>query len=220
MFRTLINQIPPHDTYIEAFLGAGSVMLNKRPAAINIGVELDVSVVSDWCHHRIEGSEKNNLTVFGYDALRALKIFQPLEKDVFLYCDPPYILSTRKSGPRYKYEFTDDQHRELLKLLTSLDCMVMVSGYRHAIYDDALINWRRIDYNAPTRHGLVNESAWMNYQEPTELHDYRYLGNDFREREKITRQTSRWVSRLRAMPILRRRAILAAILAENIDKDL
>lgn len=32
VFQTIINLIPPHDTYIEAFLGTGAVMKRKAPA--------------------------------------------------------------------------------------------------------------------------------------------------------------------------------------------
>lgn len=40
-YQQIINQIPPHEVYIEPFLGGGYVMKAKRPAAINIGVELE-----------------------------------------------------------------------------------------------------------------------------------------------------------------------------------
>lgn len=230
MFRTLINQIPPHEAYIEPFLGHGAILLNKRPAILNLGIDIDPEVITSW-HNRGFSEDRKfssldslpaskfHLSIKIGDAIECLKKCY-LDWKTFVYCDPPYILSTRKSGPRYKHEFSNEQHIELLKLLTSLDCMVMISGYRHDIYDEALGGWRRIDYQASTRQGIVNESAWMNYPEPTELHDYRYLGNNYREREKIGRQIFRWVSRLHAMPILQRRAILAAITAENIDKDL
>lgn len=208
VFRTLINQIPPHEVYIEPFLGGGAIMLNKKPARENIGIDLNSDVINNIAFCFVP-----NLTLKTEDALHVFGYWDVFNyKNVFLYCDPPYILSTRKGGPEYKFEFSDDQHKELLQLLASLKCMVMVSGYRHAIYDDALGDWRRIDYKAPTRHGLVNESAWMNYPEPTELHDYRYLGRDFREREKITRQQKRWIKRLKAMPVLQRKAIQAALL--------
>jgi hypothetical protein len=40
--------MPPHQTYIEPFLGGGAVMRLKRPAAYNIGVDLDAGVIADW----------------------------------------------------------------------------------------------------------------------------------------------------------------------------
>ena len=62
-----------------------------------------------------------------------------------------------------------------------------------------------------TRGGLAEECLWSNFPEPTELHDYRYLGEGFRERERIKRKTTRWTARLARMPLLERRCLLAAL---------
>ncbi|WP_203415563.1 hypothetical protein [Candidatus Scalindua japonica] len=51
----------------------------------------------------------------------------------------------------------------------------------------------------------------MNYNIPVEVHEYRYLGNNFRERERIKRKTQRWTARLQSMPILERQALLSAM---------
>lgn len=42
--------------------------------------------------------------------------------------------------------------------------------------------------------------------------DYRYLGRDYRERERIRRKEARWVARLSAMTVLERRAVESAVL--------
>lgn len=55
------------------------------------------------------------------------------------------------------------------------------------------------------------EYLWMNYSEPTALHDYRYLGNDYRERENIKRKQKRWRARWQSMNRLERQAILAEL---------
>ena len=63
-----------------------------------------------------------------------------------------------------------------------------------------------------TRGGTpATEWVWMNYPEPLALHDYRYLGDDFGERQRIKRKVQRWTSRLQAMPRLERQALLAAL---------
>ena len=46
---------------------------------------------------------------------------------------------------------------------------------------------------------------------PKELHDYNFLGDNFRERERIKNRTKRWLSRLRKMSVLERQALLSAI---------
>jgi hypothetical protein len=52
---------------------------------------------------------------------------------------------------------------------------------------------------------------WYNYPEPIALHDYGFLGEDNRDRERIKRKKQRWVNRLHTMPVLEHRALLAAI---------
>lgn len=53
----------------------------------------------------------------------------------FFYCDPPYILETRKSGG-YAHEMTLQDHRNLVDLLLTVRGKVMLSGYNHAVYYD------------------------------------------------------------------------------------
>ena len=57
----------------------------------------------------------------------------------------------------------------------------------------------------------------MNYDEPQALHDYRYLGENFREREKITRQKRRWIARLKRMDKLQRYALLSSMYHARIE---
>ena len=58
---------------------------------------------------------------------------------------------------------------------------------------------------------MATEYVWMNYPAPIALHDYTFLGDNFRERERIKRKKQRWVSRLSNMPRLERQALLSAI---------
>jgi DNA adenine methylase len=119
---------------------------------------------------------------------------------------------TRGRANLYLYELTDRQHLSLLALLRRLPCSVMLSGYWTRTYGDALKDWHSITFQAVNRAGqCTTEVLWSNFPEPVALHDYRYLGKNFRERERIKRKTNRWVTRLRSMPILERRALLHAI---------
>jgi hypothetical protein len=38
--------VPPHEVYIEPFLGGGAIMRQKRPALLNIGLDLDAAVIA------------------------------------------------------------------------------------------------------------------------------------------------------------------------------
>ena len=64
--------------------------------------------------------------------------------NVLFYVDPPYVAETRKSGG-YRHEMTTDDHAALLELLCGVQGMVMLSGYRSALYDELLTDWTRTD---------------------------------------------------------------------------
>ncbi len=89
--------------------------------------------------------------------------------------------------------------------------MVMISGYQSKLYTEVLKDWHTYFFPAATHHGMATEWVWMNYSAPEELHDYRYLGNTFRERERLKRKLKTWVTKFKSAPVLERQAILSAI---------
>lgn len=207
VFQKLINLMPPHAVYIETHLGGGAIMLNKRPASRNIGIDIDPKVIEMWTN-----VNQSNIELILTDAIAYLKDYQFTGKEL-VYCDPPYLRETRKKYyPLYKYEYTYEQHIELLEVIKSLPCMIMISGYQSKLYSDSLKGWYTQFFQAATRAGATaTEWVWMNYSPPVELHDYRYLGDTFRERERIKKKSNRWVRRLESMPVLERQALLSAI---------
>jgi DNA adenine methylase len=208
VYQQIINQIPPHEVYIEPFLGGGAVLLNKRQALASIGIDSDTALIQKWQ----EVNQPGVIFING-DAISYLKSYEWTGGE-FVYCDPPYLFETRScKRPIYSCEFgTQEQHEALLQLLLTLPCNIALSGYASSLYSEMLATWRTISYQTRTRGGsLVQEWLWMNYPPPIELHDYRYLGNNFRERERLKRIKSRWVSRLDRMGDLERYALLSSI---------
>jgi site-specific DNA-adenine methylase len=206
VFQTIINQQPPHDVYIEPFLGGGSVLLAKRPASTTIGIDADRSLVARW------GDACGVELIHGCGISYLQKHWDQLTAKTLIYCDPPYVLSSRaRNRSIYAHEMTDGQHRRLLAVLQGLPCMVQISGYFSPMYCKALSDWRVVRFMAATRGGMREEWLWMNYPAPAVLHDYQFLGADYRERERITRKASRWVARFASLPELERLAILSRI---------
>jgi DNA adenine methylase len=67
------------------------------------------------------------------------------------YIDPPYMVDTRSlanRGGMYAHEMDDADHAALLQAIRKLRGMVVLSGYPHALYDDALSGWRRVEREA------------------------------------------------------------------------
>lgn len=212
VYQTIINSMPPHDTYIEAFLGAGSVLRHKRPARRSVGIDLDDEIIQSW-----RGSNIPRLEVIHGDALEIVNQWVWGNTDhqhTLIYCDPPYLQETRSSKRAiYRCDLSrTEEHIRLLEILKNLPCMVMLSGYRSRLYDSIIGHWRRMDFQTRNRAGTPTvETIWMNFPAPLELHDYRYLGQGFRERERIKRKRDRWKARLLKMSILERQAVVSAI---------
>ena len=215
--------MPPHAAYIAPFLGEDAVMQRKRPAALNIGIDKDAEVIARWhpATPIVNGDgvpdplAENDEARFHFragDGIGFLETY-PFNGDELVYCDPPYMMETRKSKrDLYRYELDDHDHKRLLQVLTSLPCMVMVSGYHSELYAQALDGWHTVTFQAMTRSGKpATEWLWMNYPPPVALHEYSFLGSDYRERERIKRKKQRWINKLSTMPVLERRVLLAAL---------
>lgn len=230
VYQRIISQMPPHSVYVEPFLGGGAVMRLKRAARLNYGIDLDGAAVrraaslasrGEWTVARAAPAgggdadpefrfcERDGvafLSDFGHGLLSGSR--------ALVYCDPPYLMSTRSSQRRvYQYELDEPGHSVLLDVLVGLACMVMVSGYESELYCRRLSSWRVVKYRTMMRGGrMAEEWLWCNFPEPVELHDYRYYGRDYRERERVGRKRARWLRRLSEMPVLERRLIESALL--------
>lgn len=209
VYQVIVNLMPPHDTYIEAFLGSGAIMRRKAPAARSIGLDLDRTMIEGF-----QGSD--DVELYRTDALAWLRNFVPTDRTL-IYCDPPYVHSTRGSQ-RYKHEMSDEDHRTLLGVLKRLDCQIMISGYQNPIYFRSLTKWRSVSFQAMTRGGVRTETIWMNF-DPGEQHYHTFAGKDRTDRQRIKRKAERWARRYEALPLAERQAVFAAMIASTVDAD-
>jgi hypothetical protein len=85
------------------------------------------------------------------------------------------------------------------------------------MYDDALHGWNTFDFQASTRNGMATERLYMNYPAPVVLQDYRYLGKDYRERERIKKKTNTILRKIDSMNEIHRTAILSAVIGKYKD---
>ena len=210
MYQTIINLMPPHTTYIEPFLGTGAIMRLKPPAQKNIGLDLNIEAVRRFS----VDNPSINCELLNTEAYHWLNKAN-LCSETLIYCDPPYVHSTRTSKHRYKYELSDNDHKQLLMLLMQLECMVILSGYRNGIYNEMLSDWFSHDYQAMSNGGVRTETVWCNF-EPSKIHYHTYAGSNFTDRQRIKRKAARWANRFKKLPAGERQAVLAAILSVDI----
>lgn len=196
--------MPPHRTYVETHLGGGAVLRNKAPAEYSIGLDIDPDVIANARSWEVEADFRC------CDALDFLEKSE-FNQDTLVYIDPPYPLSTRSGRRYYRNEYTDEDHFRLMSVVTRLKANVIISTYENELYASSLSSWNRTPVTNITRNGLREEVIWSNFEPPAILHDYSVLGENFRERERIKRKATRWVSRLEALPTSESAAIVSAI---------
>lgn len=221
VYQTIINAIPPHRVYVEAFAGSAAIYRLKKPAGSSILIEKDEDQA--WQLRRCLPDP----TVIWGDAVHELEKMAMQDLDGhFFYLDPPYLHSTRKDTQLYRCELTDAEHlhlvTSLLPALSAAGAQWALSGYRSAMYDGAAghFGWHRLDYQAMTRRGVVTESLWTNYDpsgiRPAEL---TFAGSTFRERERIKRKAARWAAKFSKLPMLDRAVILEALASTTASND-
>ena len=136
--QPIIALMPPHDTYIETHLGGGAIMKRKPPALHNIGIDLNPRALAafecDYPVKKVNDCAHRFLAEYDYGGRE------------LIYSDPPYLHHTRTSGRRYRFDYEEQDHIELLELLKTLPCNVILSGYPSALYDERLAGWRTLNF--------------------------------------------------------------------------
>ena len=202
--QAIIALMPPHDTYIETHLGGGAIMQRKPPALRNIGIDRDARALKRLhCDYPVEKA---------HGCAHRFPAEYPFTGRELLYCDPPYLLHTRTSGRRYRYDYEEQDHVDLLALLKAVPCPVILSGYPSALYDEQLADWRTLEVQVMNQAGVRTEKLWFNFT-PDRLHWARYAGKNFTDRQRIKRKAESWASRYQAMPRAERLAVLAGLMA-------
>jgi 16S rRNA G966 N2-methylase RsmD len=209
----IIREMPPHETYVEAFAGYAAVFRKKRRAAKSLLLDADPKTCDHLRSYIVSRGEEGSVQVLHEDAVAFLPTHPAMvDAKTLVYIDPPYMREVR-TRLLYDAEFEEpESHQILLKIALSLPCMVMISGYMTKLYAKLLKRWRLVKIPAMTRGGLRTECLWCNFPAPRLLHDSRWAGQNFRERERIKRRQKRWTAKFLKMPTIERQAIAAALI--------
>lgn len=207
--QAIIAMMPPHTTYIETHLGGGVIMKKKMPTLVNIGIDIDPQPLSNFdCGYSvrlINECAHQFLATFNYAG------------DELIYCDPPYLLGTRTSSRRYRFDYTEQDHIDLLKLLKGLPCRIILSGYPSSTYDNFLREWNSTELQVMNQGGVRTEKLWFNFT-VERLHWATYAGKNFTDRQRIKRKAQRWAKNYQALPREERLAVLASIMDVEANK--
>lgn len=162
-------------------IGSGwkySIKSVSRNISKNVSAYLSIIDLLPEIHARIMTTQIEHL-----DWKKCVEKYNEWGKDGFFYLDPPYFKSAKRSGG-YKYEFTEEEHKQLIEwLLNKCSVNVMLSGYDNSIYRKLEDNgWKKIcwkvgcDAVGRTRHlkttgsgsilkqkHIRQECIWINY---------------------------------------------------------
>lgn len=207
--QAIIALMPPHDTYIETHLGGGAILKRKPPALTNIGIDLNAKALSKFnAPYPVELKQQ-----CAHEFLAEYH-FQGRE---LVYCDPPYLHATRTSNRRYRFDYSEQDHIELLNLLKTLPCQVILSGYPSRLYDEMLKDWHKTEIQVMNHSGVRTEKLWFNFS-PDRNHWASFAGKNFTDRQRIKRKAARWGKNYEALPPNERLAVLSAILAVEVEE--
>lgn len=205
--QAIIAMMPPHDTYIESHLGGGAIMKRKPPALRNIGIDLDPQAIANFkCSYPVElinGCAHGLLADYDYQGSE------------LIYSDPPYLMRSRSSGRRYRFDYDEQDHVQLLEVLKRLPCQVIVSGYPSALYDELLVGWRSVELQVMNQGGVRTEKLWFNFS-VDRVYWASYAGKNFTDRQRVKRKAANWGKRYQALPRAERLAVLAAMMAVEV----
>jgi DNA adenine methylase len=98
-------------------------------------------------------------------AIRVIRRYDSPE--TLFYCDPPYPHASRGDSSAYKYEMSDDDHRELASVLRNVEGKVALSGYHCDLMDELYGDWNYIEAPVKNCHSVKKprtEVLWVNYQ--------------------------------------------------------
>jgi DNA adenine methylase len=79
------------------------------------------------------------------------------------YLDLPYVYTTRGAGRAvYEHEMSDDDHRRMSESLHQTKCMIMLSGYPSALYDELYADWTCVTRKTrDVNSNIQTECLWL-----------------------------------------------------------
>lgn len=160
-------------TLARSFMGVGTSGTSGRSTGFRRTVSEGKYPAKEWSTFppalQLTVERLRDVVIESCDAMDLMRDID--EPETLFYLDPPYIPSTRGKKARrkgllyhsYHHELTVEQHLALLEQLKTMRGMILLSGYPHALYDDNLPGWQRVERVAHAHSGLPRvECLWIN----------------------------------------------------------
>jgi len=101
----------------------------------------------------------NRLQNVQIECLDWSKIFEKYDSEnALFYCDPPYVLATRRGKEVYEYEMSEEDHKKFVSCLLDIKGQAVVSGYDYGIYDNLVKGgWEKYKIDVKTTFPSENK---------------------------------------------------------------
>lgn len=162
---------------VRSFMGFGSASLNSKTSGFRTkwsGSYVPCAVT--WANYTdslpVFQARLQGVTIERKPAVHLLA--QCNHVDALIYADPPYVPETRRhwhASCRYRYDMTQQDHRDLADALRSTKAMVALSGYPSELYDELYSDWEQVCIEARIEYGGIRtEVLWLSPNLTQRLH--------------------------------------------------
>jgi DNA adenine methylase len=99
---------------------------------------------------------------------RAIDVIKRYDSpETLFYCDPPYPHDSRGDRNAYAFEMTDEEHRDLAKVLKNVGGKVALSGYDCSLMQELYGDWHCLKAPEKLCHSIKTtrqEVLWVNFE--------------------------------------------------------
>lgn len=206
--QQILSRVPRCELFIDCMAGSGFISYCMEPT----GCRIIVNDADEAVLNRIKIYEGGKITKVCCDYAEIVCLYDNNSEGTVFYFDPPYLFETRKSQRDiYGLEWDRADHLQFLDIVRKIGSSVLVSHYPCPLYDEALKDWRKIEYTTMTYGGPRIEALYMNYPAPALLQCYKAVGENFTDRQRIKRKVERLINKLKNEAEQERAAILSAV---------
>lgn len=227
-YQQIINNIPPHNIYIEAFAGHAGIFRKIRRAPLSILNDIDgktieqltaiiksdkIEICKDFFQGNLFEKPQRPVVIIRNNDYSVILDRFGSNNESFIFCDPPYPMKTRRDQQTKLYRFdweSDELHEKFLERCKLCKCNLMIASYPNHLYESILSGWYKHEYFSTTRKGAAREVIYMNYPPPVIIHDFTYLGKNYRERQNLKAKIKRHIKRLNKLSAHERTALLSS----------
>lgn len=209
VYQAIINEIPIITDFYELF--CGSCHLSKILLSITTQVNYHINDLSSGVIDKYNFTSAITTTFDAIDIINNINDYEGSNKLIFL--DPPYIHASRPNNTNiYEFEMSDLQHLKLFQSIIAANVKIILIHPKGYLYDELInLGWRYKEVSIRYHNKTSIERIYMNYEVPSNLLTYQFLGFNFTDRQRIKRKCIRFSQKLLLLPVLERLAIIEYI---------